>query len=177
MEIPYDIHEHTHRFACWSASRASSVTGRRFPVSEGARWIVHAGLDEVRTPDELPSVENFDAKHRAWRASIIGASGINDMRDGQAAKLINVYLKSRLINPVWANHRRVAVLHPPIDSLLLQNLDEAHRSRDGMIWIHAKRIGWSRLDCNQYEALIETLRENFGKRPLWMAEFYWPGFR
>lgn len=50
--MKYTIEEHKHRYAAWAASRASSVTGCRFSVSQGKSLIEKIKIDSfVDAPD------------------------------------------------------------------------------------------------------------------------------
>ena len=64
----------------------------------------------------------MDEEHRRWRAVVKKAAkfeGLN-FTHGVAAKLINVYLKSRFVCGGHHAHKRVHNLHPPIDAILLK---------------------------------------------------------
>jgi len=70
--MPYLIEEHKHRYASWSASRASSVKGCRFTVLQGKMLLEKIDmLALVNDPDKLPTSNKMDEKHNEWRLSII----------------------------------------------------------------------------------------------------------
>ena len=112
----YTIEDHKHRFAAWAASRAA-FRGMSVTVELGRGLLESCGLAEVSNPEQLPAPESFDGKHRQWRSAVVDAAkaqGIS-FTHGVAAKLINVYLKSRFVCGGYYAHERVRTLHPPID--------------------------------------------------------------
>jgi hypothetical protein len=88
-----------------------------------------------------------------------------------AAKLINVYLKSRFICGGYADHPKVAALHPPIDSILLKALADKNAGGFGPAWRALARRRWSNLDSDSYEIAIGCLRNTY--HPAWGAEKMW----
>lgn len=119
--MPYDINQHNHRFAAWSAARAASVKEARFDVKTGRRALEDVGLEvALCAPQQLPHHTAVDEWHREKRGAVITAFarvGIG-CTHGVAAKLINVYLKARFVCGGHAAHPSVDALHPPIDELL-----------------------------------------------------------
>ena len=61
-----------------------------------------------------------DDAHRQWRADVMRAATSCELpfTHGEAAKLVNIYLKSRFVCGGHHAHVRVQCLHPPIDSVL-----------------------------------------------------------
>ena len=94
---------------------------------------------------------------------------------GVAAKLINIYLKSRFVCAGYSSHERVAALHPPIDKLLLEELAHKNLERHARVWRKASRDGWSKMNSDEYERLISLIRDCLHGQPLWMIEEYWRG--
>jgi len=188
--MSYDIHQHQHRFAAWAAASAASVVGARFSVKSCVGWIEAIQLNELKR-DDLPEPEAFDPKHLEWRNGIIDAAGGEDfgaqqkgrketeMSHGQAAKIINVYMKARFLNPKNEKHPKVAAIHPPIDRLLLNEIIKKKALSQGDLKeIRSFRdAGWSKLNSHEYERLIEILRSLTNPRPFWTIEEYWPGFQ
>lgn len=179
MNEVYTIHDHRHRFAAWAASRAASVIGCRFSVESGQKLLKISGVQQVsRSPEDLPSAEAFDGEHRKWREAIRAAAGDNiRMSHGVAAKLINVYQKSILICGGFQEHVKARSIHPPIDSLLLDALEENDVGNKRDIWKQYANIRWSKLESDQYEALITEIRAVCAGGGMWMIEEHWPGFR
>jgi hypothetical protein len=163
-----------HQFAVWAAGTAGRASPKcRFTVSHAGEILEALGFGPgYGKPDKLPLPHRFDAKHREWREKAVKEArkrGIK-MSHGVAAKLINVYLKSRFICGGHADHPRVAALHPPIDSILLQALAKANYASLGPTWRLLARKRWSAFDSDTYESAIGVLKA--GGIP-WMAERYW----
>jgi hypothetical protein len=173
----YSIDRHSHTFAAWAACRAASVKGCRFSVEHGRNWLEAAGFTETFRADSLPLPKETDAAHREWRDAIVkqAKKDEKELKHGQAAKLISVYLKARFVCGGYAEHSAVAALHPPIDRLLLNHLITNDFAGQKAIWRHARDIGWSKLSQEQYEQLIGDLRLALKEKPFWMIEEYWQG--
>jgi len=178
---PYTIDQHRHRFAAWAASRAASVAPNRFKVEHGVEMIKIAGLPDLfASPDNLPSPDQIDYAHRAWRTSIITAADRQyklTLSHGVAAKLINIYFKAGFVCGGHHDHPRVQALHPPIDSLLLIALAKAYDGKLGQRFKAAQTKKWSKFNSREYEALIGDIREAMNGKPLWMMEEHWCGYR
>ena len=136
----YEISEHRHVFAAWAAARASSTSPNcRYEV-----WIAKVLLDnlgfgsDLLCPDDLPSKDELDDKHRAWRKKMVEDAGpliekvyaekVEAAREkaakekkkftkpkkpvfthGVAAKLLNVYVKSVFVCGFGDVHERAGV--------------------------------------------------------------------
>jgi hypothetical protein len=179
--MSYTIDEHKHRYAAWAASRAASTKTCRFEVLIGKEIIEEIGLDKlISDPAKLPSPEKTDSEHRLWRETAIKAAenrGLVGFGHGVAAKLINVYLKGAFVCAGHEAHPNVVALHPPIDSLLL---DELYLNNVGGLkkdWALARKLRWSKFDSSQYEAVIKSIRKSMSNSPLWKVESYWRGYQ
>lgn len=179
--MPYTIEEHKHRYAAWAASRAASTITCRFEVQIGKEIIEEIGLSKLlASPRTLPPPEKIDAEHRLWREEAIRAAekrGLVGFGHGVAAKLINVYLKGAFVCAGHEKHPSVEALHPPIDSLLL---DELYFNNAGGLkseWFLARKLRWSKFDSPQYEAVIQSIRKAMPNKPLWQVESYWRGYQ
>jgi len=179
--VSYEIQEHKHRYAAWAASRAASTKTCRFNVLQGRTIIEEIGLqDFLDRPDDLPNPHQIDAVHREWRAvSILSAERMNliGFGHGVAAKLINVYLKGTFVCGGYEKHPSVAALHPPIDSLLLDSLEEKDKGAREIVWKEAKKAKWSKFDSQQYERVVEAIRSLQAETPLWQVEQHWRGYQ
>jgi hypothetical protein len=179
--VPYTIEEHKHRFAAWAAARAASVKGCRFTVKEVKALLEEAGLRDVLMggPDKLPAPSAIDRSHEKWRTSILRAAKRRGLgvTHGVAAKLINVYLKAGFVCGGHHAHRRVKTLHPPIDRELLNELSSQNFGNHRTSWNEARQTRWSKLSANQYQALIERIREAMQGRALWRVEQHWRGYQ
>lgn len=182
----YNIEEHRHRFAAWAAGRAAHIRPRKRSATVGsitsftvktAKELLEAALCEsglVSLADLPLAAKEMDGAHRAWRTKMVHEAKGNSisMSHGVAAKLINVYMKARFVSSSPEEEKRVAILHPPIDSLLLKNLGADNFGGEGAFW---KKQVWSKLDSDAYEAIIEKIRNNLGQQPMWTIERYWVG--
>lgn len=176
---PYDIAEHRHRYIAWAASRAASTKTCRFDVSTGKAIIEIIGLQLLLAgPHLLPLPERIDAQHKIWREVAIEAAknkGLKGFGHGVAAKLINVYLKGAFVCAGQELHPNVQALHPPIDKLLLDELYDQEVGGLKTLWAQARRQRWSKFDAEQYQAVINGIREVLTGLPMWHVEVYWRG--
>ncbi len=175
--IPYTICLHNHRFAAWAASRAASGRRCSFSVELGRELLEKcSGLTRATEPDQLPPKAIFDIVHKRWRLAVVEAAKAQSkpFTHGIAAKLINVYLKSRFVCGGFHAQDSVRFLHPPIDSSLLKTLAELNFGGYGKAWIEHP---WTTLDSEQYEHLIALIRESLRGEPLWKIEEYWKGYQ
>ena len=100
--MPYTIEEHNHRLAAWAASTSASASPLcRFKVEVGVAILENSGFTALgfATADTLPTSAQLDAAHATWRDTVINSAhelGLT-FTHGIAAKLINCYLKVRLV--------------------------------------------------------------------------------
>ena len=178
--MPYTIEDHKHRFAAWAAGTAASVKGCRFSVEQGKTILETAGLNRLLVgPDNLPLPHQTDINHREWRANVIQAAQGRGLAftHGVAAKLINIYFKAGFVCGGYHNHERVCSLHPPIDSLLLNELAAQNVGGFRSVWNEAKKIRWSNFNSDQYETVISKIRQAMPNNALWEVEKYWRGYQ
>jgi len=129
--------------------------------------------------ENLPDPDKFDELHRVWRLQVVDASGALGFTHGVAAKLINCYLKAAMVNRHTVSNPKVKAIHPPIDRILLTNLKKYRGVRFLGIPVSGGVPAWSTLNSDQYEKLIQRLREfitedgNGSDRGLWELERYW----
>jgi hypothetical protein len=178
--MSYTIEDHKHRFAAWAASRAASTITCRFNVLQGKEIIESVGLNRVLSdPSNLPTPTEIDAKHREWREAAIAAAKTKNLigfSHGVAAKLINIYLKSAFVCAGYENHNHVSGLHPPIDSLLLEELYKSNVGDLKKAWGAAKKAKWSKFSSEQYEEVITNIRKALNGRSMWEIESCWRGY-
>ena len=182
--MPYTIEEHKHRFAAWAASRGASTSPKcRFRVELGRLLIENSGLkNAAKSLDNLSDdFDKFDMKHKIWRTEIIRIAKIHDKNkrftDGVAAKLINLYLKSVCVCSDDINNKKIKAIHPPIDSVLLKGLKSNNIGTNIQIWSDAIKKGWSNFDSNDYQKVIDGIKDYCipEKLDLWEIEEFWQG--
>jgi hypothetical protein len=178
--VPYGIELHQHRFAAWAACRAASVMNCRFGVEQGRTVLETCGFtSSFCRPEQLPQPESHavDEAHRRWRADIVRAATSSGLpfTHGVAAKLVNIYLKSRFVCGGHHAHARVQSLHPPIDSVLLNGLAEANVGGYTKEWKQAARKRWSKFGSDDYEQVIVLIRQSLKGAALWKVEEHWKG--
>lgn len=170
-----------HQFAAWAAATAASASPKcRFSVADGVRILEAVGFGpSYSRPERLPVPGAFDKSHRRWRERAIKAAKARriSMSHGVAAKLINVYLKSRFICGGHANHPRVKALHPPIDSILLRALARKNYGSLGPTWSAFAQKRWSKFNSDTYELAIGCIKSVQISQPLWAIEEHWQSFR
>ena len=179
--MPYSIEEHKHRFAAWAAGRAANVNGCRFTVEQGKDILEKAGMNSVaKSLDGLPEPIDFDKEHEKWRNNVIKAAKDHELNftHGVAAKLINIYLKSIFVCGNNHDNKKIKVIHPPIDSVLLDALYKQNVSGKKSEWQAARKARWSKLTSNQYQAVINAIKSTIPKdKGLWEIEEFWQGYQ
>lgn len=179
--MSYSIEEHKHRFASWAAGRAASVNGCRFKVEQAKSLLELAGLDKVASHiDYLPLAHEFDETHNEWRDTVIlRAKDLGlEFTHGVAAKLINIYLKSIYVCGNDTEHEKVKAIHPPIDSVLLDELYHQNIAGKRKEWQAARLARWSKLSSAEYQNVINTIKEIIPPDVgLWTIEEYWQGYQ
>jgi hypothetical protein len=174
----YLFTEHTHRFACWTAARAASIS--RFSNNEIGDFIVAMSLREK--VERLR--ENVDLNHQVYAIWFvenvnqllylfnehIGASAAKGKKFrrvsfGIAAKVISIYVKTAEVLPSNGKSLLSHFAFPPIDAYLLSNLPQN--------WLNAKSITWSTLRQEAYMNMMHILRAKMGNEPFWKLEAYW----
>ena len=187
----YSIHEHRFRFAGWcAATAASSSPICRFKVQTGLEILRLSGVSDQFTDwSDIPSSEaEFDDLHRKTCRKIIKISELPHIKlsgkeahftYGIAAKLLNCYLKPiYLVNAAesFSNKKTVkkqAVIHPPIDRVLLSNC----KRKEPKAFRSITKISWSTFTEAQYFDVIKSLREFMVDEPFSKIEYFWDGYQ
>ena len=186
----YSLHEHSFRFAGWCASTAAGRSPNcRFTIETGMKIISISGVKEkFQTWDDLPSTEqSFDELHKDLTKQIIHVAHSSSIElkgkkrsftYGIGAKLLNCYLK-----PIYlASNQNVfspslsykaALIHPPVDRILLQNCKSLAKPH----FEELKNISWSTFSEKEYFFAIKLIRNFLKDEPLWKIEYYWDGHR
>ncbi|WP_051705439.1 hypothetical protein [Cupriavidus metallidurans] len=201
----YTLDEHRHRFAVWAAGRAYSRggSGGGYTVQVARSMLEAAGMRNICSVKDLPAAEEIDVFIDELIQKVMGAApptyitskedGDEDKKKvelpfictyGRAQKLVNIYLKSKLIC-ASAGHDdpRLAKLHPPLDNELLKELDRLARKADASqdecsfkaLWKNARARGtsWTAFDKVAYDAYIAAIKARQGSQPLWAVEEHW----
>ena len=177
--LSYTLAEHQHRLAAWAASTAASASPLcRFRVESGFRILEEAGFD--KTLSMATQTENqliFDGWHDEKRQVVIDTAARNGccFSHGIAAKLINCYLKVRFVCGPTDGTVNTAVIHPPIDSLLLKALAKTNIGELQHEWRYYDSLRWSKFSSEQYRQVIALIQGCLGTQPLWKIEKYWDG--
>lgn len=178
----YSIEEHKHRFASWASSRGAGTSPLcRFKVSTGKLIIEEAGLKEIgKSISNLPTPDKFDSEHKVWRNKVINVAKKYDVTftHGVASKLINLYLKSIFLCGNDIENPKIKAIHPPIDSLLLDELEIQNIGNQKAVWKMAKKAKWSKFTSDEYEQVIKAVQVSTSSdRGLWEIEQYWQGYQ
>lgn len=90
---------------------------------------------------------------------------------------IAVYLKSLFVCGLAdGEDPKIKAIHPPIDSVLLDELYQRDVGGLRKRWQAARRARWSRLSSHQYVDVIAAVREALPEGAgLWRIEVYWRG--
>ncbi|CAD0264281.1 conserved hypothetical protein [Pseudomonas veronii] len=194
----YTIMDHAHRFAVWAAGRAyarSGGDGGGYSVPYAQLMLEAAGLKSINTPDDLPGKGEIDAFLHALILAVQGAApafyfphNSKEQKEfrctyGRAQKLVNVYLKSKLVCAGHHNDERVQRLHPPIDRVLLAGLRSfSWKKRADPQYAafrknlrEAQKLGdsWVVFSPETYDAYITAIKSLQQDRPLWAVEEHW----
>lgn len=161
-----------NNFYSWAACRAAQAGSAKAKREEFLGALKYSGaieyLQQEKTP--TPTTSQLDALFYGWVERVIiylKKEHDKNISFGIAAKLISVYIKGAWVLHSPANCGLAAIIHPPIDSILLEAIDST-KGTD----LHTK-YKWQKLDRTEYESLIETLRKIAGDRPFWTIEEHW----
>ena len=198
----YTYAEHRFRFAAWAAARAvkrlsaqQSEKKLTTILTDILREVLFDKIDKITGKDDWQLEDEIlgndwilrigysDTKHASWRKRICELAkdrGIihtdlkgEAMSHGQAAKLINVFIKALMpsdmdtISDELQEHW--CEVHPPIDSILLGNMDKV-KFGGKKDW---GKVPWTKLSPDQYEELIGNIRYHDKPNPLWKVERFW----
>ena len=194
---PYSMLEHRHRLAVWVAGRAYSRKGSGHTMEVAQALIENSGLGAIASPDDLPAHDEVDAfihsqieavmrasaaipKHKHWKSGELRSL---ECTYGRAQKLVNMYLKSKIICAGNEDDNdRVSALHPPLDDQLLKAIHSNRKqcpaetkARFDDEWKKARALGtaWTKFDQVTYQAYIKAIRSFLAGRPLWHIEYLW----
>ena len=173
--MPYDIHEHRHRFSAWAAARAAQ---RGFSdVSTLSKALEACGVREFLATADLNDIDTkrFDVHHRQWCKSVVSFledAAVSNVTFGRAAKLVAIYIKGVVVLGPGADKVFAHIAHPPIDGILLRKLASSDVKTE-----HSKKwakVTWTRLNEAEYYELIGQIRQTLDPEdPFWMLEQFW----
>lgn len=84
---------------------------------------------------------------------------------GIAAKIISIYIKTVEVIPTKGSSLLSEIKYPPIDSILLKNLNERHGLK--------LKTTWSTFKWADYEEKIDLLNHYYPGIPKWQIEVEW----
>jgi hypothetical protein len=174
--MSYDHFEHRHRFAAWAGARAAQ---RAFTSVGNLRDALESTDIRAFLCDPLSldvDAQSFDAHHRKWCNAImifLTNRGIAGATYGRAAKLIAIYLKAMVVIGADSQSKLAAIVHPPIDRVLLQNLAAAGQFNSALR-TNWRKTAWTGLSESAYYELLATLRTVIhAPQPWWGLEQFW----
>lgn len=175
--MDYSLIVHRHRFAAWAAARAAQRKLTGASVGVLVRALECAGFPQavVKTVCGMSSAQEYDDFHRAASRKIVEfltRLGV-EATYGRAAKLVAVYLKSMVICGPFAGLAVSALIHPPLDRVLLTTIARNQDAPPSLRRL-CGATAWTHLTEAEYFGLIAAIRECGYDRPaFWMLERYW----
>jgi hypothetical protein len=177
-KLNYNLIEHIHKFACWTAARASQ---ERFMSSEVIIEAINSsGLkDIIDRPRSRPASEaRFKIWHHKIAKKLIDSLGAKPATDfGRVAKIIAIYLKTAVLLPE-GNIPFTQIMYPPIDSSLLNNLSQKMKGKDKFFSKYLSQIRWTKMNKIDHNELIKSIKAHKLHKPaFWMLEVNWENHR
>lgn len=186
---PYNIVEHRHRFAMWTAARAvargfagTSVikiaidgTGLRALAADPESW---PALEADSIQDELISqlmmqfakLGVFEKTKSGQRKNPLNPENCY----GIAAKVVAIYLKATIIIGANWQHPFASRIYPPIDRTLLKNLCKKHDFARDPDRKGPHPLKWTELNKTRHKNLIDEMRKaELDKDGFWRVEKDW----
>jgi|APTNR8051073442_1049403.scaffolds.fasta_scaffold01751_4 hypothetical protein len=165
----YNIAEHRHNFACWTAARAAQRSYATTKIITDAIEAAQLREKLIELTVKSVTVEEYEKFHKEMVLRILGELlnlGANKDKTtyGRVAKIIAIYVKTVYIlaDPESAISK---VAHPPIDRILLTNL-----KAKGIV---IDKLDWTNFNPKDYQDLIARLYELVGDSPFWKLETFW----
>ncbi|WP_153067283.1 hypothetical protein [Steroidobacter cummioxidans] len=170
--MSYSINIARERFSLWAACRAAQAGSAKAKRSELIAALEACGVIEFLRDAENHSIsiERYDREYEKW---VIGVQSHLEqvvkkpVMFGVAAKLVSTYLKSVFLLGGFHDTPLSHHLTPPVDSILLKGLDDAHGTN------LTSTYKWQKLTRQDYLELLVTLRKFGGSGPVWHLEQYW----
>lgn len=171
MQEPYTFHTHLHNYAVWTAARASQ---RNFESTENIKAAINATslLQFVKEEGfDIQTIADYDKYHREVCNELIEFFKNNGLRKctyGRAAKIVAIYLKTAVILPNQGQGNLSAIIHPPIDAILLKALHKKPQFTD----LKLNQYRWTLIDEDEYWKVWTGIREGINP-PFWKLEASW----
>lgn len=203
MQDKYTMTEHRHRFAIWAAGRAYSRQGPGHTMAVASQLINETRVGRIATLDDLPPPDKIDGhldelfhevmdcaakiKYvRKWKDETTGLYRKEECQlecsYGRAQKLVNIYLKSKLVlTSMDETDAKLAKLHPPLDRQLLGAIGrylntapfKGSKLQQAFKAALVKGSSWTTFDKPAYDAHITVVKDIQQDRPLWGIEWLW----
>lgn len=175
----YNIEEHIHRYAVWTAARATSTS--RFANGEIAK-----ALEQIELKKKLEALRRKKSTGKTYRVWFIketngliktlnkisrqNAHGkMRKVSFGIAAKILSIYIKTVEVLPSCGKSNLAQVAYPPIDSILLKNI----RTNEAL---SIASTAWSKMNEHAFLRMMDDLikfSKDQGYVGLWQLEEYW----
>ncbi|MFM9027678.1 MAG: hypothetical protein ACKOQ6_06750 [Bacteroidota bacterium] len=165
----YTIHDHIHRYSVWTAARAVQ---RGFITTEKIQTAIDAsGLRKFAENPVLKNHQHFELLHRKWANQLMISLKRKKVDKtkvsyGRMAKIIAIYLKTSVILPARGDTAVCALIHPPIDAILLKELGKYPKM------YHLRNYRWTSLNETGYWKLCKDLINEVDHFD-WRLEKYW----
>lgn len=176
----YEIHQHKHSYAIWTASRAWNRKLKGGGLTLAQQLIELTGLKDVRGPADIaPDVDAWLLAKMRLIVDYADQNQIQGINYGRAQKLVNIYLKTKLVCGGHETHPNVSQLHPPLDRELFDGLRRVFRKQKtsdaAVAFAAAQRAcsAWTKFELQDYLAHIEAIKIFMDGQPLWMVEEHW----
>ena len=175
----YTIEEHIHRFAIWTSARAASKS--RLKNEEVASLITESKLREkvlsINNDSLLTQMDYHNwikqigeemlilVKNKAYPETNKKNFKNDNFTFGIAAKIISIYIKTAVVLPSNGESNLAKIAYPPIDSILLKNINESYNKKFN--------TNWSKFDWLSYCEMILNLKDVFQCDLNWEIEQKW----
>ena len=159
----YSFETHLHRYSVWTAARAVQ---RNFTTTENIPAAIENSALPKFVENPIASQSDFDIWQSKTANELMKSLNCSF---GRAAKIIGIYLKTAWVIRHPEEDCSSAVIHPPIDRILLTNLLIEKKLLDLRELI---KLGWTRFDEKHYSDLMRIVRKN-NLSFNWRLEEYW----
>jgi hypothetical protein len=167
MSKIYSFSTHVHRYAVWTAARAVQ---RSFTTTKVIQTAINGSGLASFLEHPLSQQEAFNDWHKTTAQRLIKNFGVeNACSYGRAAKIIAIYLKTTWVIRHHEDDPVSAVIHPPIDRILLQNLAGC-KEFSGLSSL--RKESWTQFTEDQYWKIADLIRQET-KSFNWKLEQFW----